>query len=66
MKRPEEQTTEGADNSALSCLSDEDYRDQLVGPIGTSVDAVRSDEDFISRAERLLERDQELLTRLAE
>lgn len=37
----------------------------LVGLLGAEIERVRSDEDFSARARKLLERDRELLDRLA-
>jgi hypothetical protein len=38
----------------------------IVDALKTEIERVRQDEDFTSRAKRLLERDQELLERLAQ
>lgn len=37
----------------------------IVGLLGAEIERVRSDEDFSARAHKLLERDRELLDRLA-
>ena len=37
----------------------------IIDALTTEIDRVRQDEDFTSRAKRLLERDRELLERLA-
>jgi len=37
----------------------------IVGLLGAEIERVRSDEDFSARARKLLERDRELLDRLA-
>lgn len=37
----------------------------IVGLLGAEIERVRSDEDFTARAHKLLERDRELLDRLA-
>jgi len=38
----------------------------IIDSLATEIDRVRSDADFMSRARRLLERDQEIIDRLAE
>jgi len=38
----------------------------IIDSLATEIDRVRSDADFMSRARRLLERDQEIIERLAE
>lgn len=38
----------------------------IIDSLTTEIDRVRSDTDFMSRARRLLERDQEIIDRLAE
>jgi hypothetical protein len=38
----------------------------IIGALRAEIERVRQDEDFTSRAKRLLERDRELLARLAE
>lgn len=35
-------------------------------PLGAAIDRVRADDDFAARAKQLIERDQELLERLAQ
>ena len=37
----------------------------IVEPLSAEIERVRADEDFTSRAKRLVERDRELLDRLA-
>ncbi len=37
----------------------------IVGLLGAEIERVRSDKDFTARARKLLERDKELLDRLA-
>lgn len=38
----------------------------IIDSLSTEIDRVRSDADFMSRARRLLERDQAIIDRLAE
>ncbi len=38
----------------------------IIDSLATEIDRVRSDVDFMSRARRLLERDREIIDRLAE
>ena len=50
---------------AVACVRGTSVNQLIVDSLRAEIDRVRADEDFTSRAERLLERDKALLERLA-
>lgn len=54
-----------ADAEAVARVRGSSVNQLIVESLATEIDRVRSDKDFTQRAKRLLERDKELLERLA-
>lgn len=54
-----------ADAEAVARVRGTSVNQLIVESLATEIDRVRSDKDFTQRAKRLLERDKELLERLA-
>ena len=50
---------------AVARVRGESLNQLIIDSLAAEIDRVRSDDDFTSRAERLLERDREILDRLA-
>lgn len=50
---------------AVARVQDTSVNQLIIDSLTKEIDRVRSDDDFTSRAKRLLERDKELLERLA-
>jgi hypothetical protein len=54
-----------ADAETVARVRGESLNQLIIDSLAVEIDRVRADDDFTSRAERLLERDREILDRLA-
>lgn len=53
------------DAEAVARVRDVSVNQLIIDSLAAEIDRVRADEDFVARAKKLLERDREILDRLA-